>query len=162
MRGGLLWRPQSGFPVPPPRKPVKRRGRNRRGRLLWRTKKSPLRSLKKADWKKWGDKKSACFFANHKKSKKIAYFSSCKGRNAYISSFPFLPAENQADYLLLVSAQAAFLEGAWGKSFFGQQRMVSPRLIIISYLNSRQIVRSSRAPGARRRAPSRSSRCRLG
>ena len=61
---------------------------------------------------------------NNKKSKKIAYFSSCKGRNAYISSFPFLPAENQADYLLLVSAQAAFLEGAWGKPFFGQQRMV--------------------------------------
>ena len=115
MRGGLLWRPKSGSPVPPPRKPVKRRGRNIRGRLLWRTKKSPLRSLKKADWKKWGDKKSACFFANHKKSKKIAYFSSCKGRNAYISSFPFLPAENQADYLLLVSAQTAFLEGAWGE-----------------------------------------------
>ena len=64
MRGGLLWRPKSGSPVPPPRKPVKRRGRNIRGRLLCPPKKSPLRSLKKADWIGGGNKKSAGFSAN--------------------------------------------------------------------------------------------------
>ena len=35
-----------------------------RGNLLWRPKRAPSRSLKKADWEIYGDKKSACFSAN--------------------------------------------------------------------------------------------------